>query len=115
MSLKIKLKDGTWEKLFEGDYSFNDLYESNISISSPIQWPEYPSLKMSIHPGWLKLMDQLEVGDIVTTHDNHVGVITKVSEVMSLGMKKFEVLIGNKKEVYFSINLKKIEENNDES
>ena len=113
MSLKIKFKDGVWSKLAEGDYSYDD-FPSTINIGSPITWPEMPSLRMSIHPDWLKIMDELEVGDVVTTHEDQVGVITKVSEITSLGMKKFEVLIGNEREIYFSINLKKIEESNNE-
>ena len=113
MSLKIKLEEGFWSKISEGDYSYRDLQNSSTNIRGPLQWPEYPSLKMSIHPDWLKLMDQLEVGDVVTTHENQVGVITKVSDITSLGMKRFEVLIGNEKETFFSINLKKIEEKDD--
>ena len=113
MSLKIKLQEGIWSKVSEGDYSYRDLQNSSTNIRGPFQWPEYPSLKMSIHPAWLKLMDQLEVGDVVTTHENQVGVITKVSDITSLGMKRFEVLIGNEKETFFSINLKKIEEKDD--
>ena len=65
---------------------------------------------MSIHPDWLKMMDQLQIGDIVTTHTGEIGVVTKIYELTSLGMKKFEVLVGNNKEVFFSINLKKVED-----
>lgn len=113
MSLKIKFKDGVWSKLAEGDYSYEDFSATPINIGSPITWPEMPALRMAIHPDWLKLMDDLEVGDVVTTHENQVGVITKISDISSLGMKKFEVLIGNDREIFFSINLKKIEEKND--
>ena len=106
MSLKIKFKDDFWTKLKEGDYSYDI-----PPISDSVFYPDTPTLKMSIHPGWLKLMDQLEVGDIVTTHTDAIGVVTRVYELTSLGMKKYEVLIGNEKEVFFSINLKKVEEN----
>lgn len=113
MSLKIKFKDGIWSKVADDSYSYAD-FPSTIDVSSPITWPEMPSLKMSIHPDWLKIMDELEVGDVVTTHDNQVGVITKVSDITALGMKKFEVLVGNDRQIYFSINLKKIEDENEQ-
>ena len=67
---------------------------------------------MSIHPDWLALMDQLEVGDVVTTHTSEsLVLITKIYQdrISLLGMKKYEVLIGNEKEIFFSINLKKVE------
>ena len=107
MSLKIKFPDAKlWEKLQDNSYTFpNKLYDN-------LEWPQ-PTLRMSIHPDWLKAMDQLEIGDVVTTHENHVGVITKIYDITSLGMKKYEVLIGNKKEIFFSMSLKKIEEKNE--
>tara|TARA_B100000287_G_C20210139_1_gene613770 strand:- start:39 stop:377 length:339 start_codon:yes stop_codon:yes gene_type:complete len=108
MSLKIKFKDELWTKVLDGDYKYDI---TPITGVEDFDWSTTPSLKMSIHPGWLSLMDQLEVGDIVTTHKQDIGVITKVYEITSLGMKKYEVLIGNEKEVFFSINLKKVEEN----
>jgi uncharacterized protein YkvS len=73
--------------------------------------PRQSILSMSIHPDWIALMDQLEVGDIVTTHTGTIGVITKIHEdrISLLGMRKYEVLIGNEREIFFSINLKKVE------
>lgn len=107
MSLKIKTQDGLWKNAKEGDYKFDI---KPLADGGGFVWPEAPSLKMSIHPDWLKLMDKLQVGDVVTTHENHVGVVTKVFEITSLGMRKYEVLIGNEKEIFFSMSLKKIEE-----
>ena len=101
MSLKLK---PTGEKLWTEPQ--DPLYDLPIETIRGLVWPEPPTLKMSIHPGWLSLMDQLEVGDVV--------VITKVFEITSLGMRKYEVLIGNKKEVFFSMSLKKIEDNKSE-
>jgi hypothetical protein len=107
MSIKLNFPDGKiWTKLQDPTYSFP------MGESSELEWPQ-PTLRMSIHPGWLDLMDRLEVGDVVTTHENHVGVITKVFEITSLGMRKYEVLIGNKKEIFFSMSLKKIENKNE--
>tara|TARA_R100001460_G_scaffold74284_1_gene115344 strand:+ start:288 stop:626 length:339 start_codon:yes stop_codon:yes gene_type:complete len=109
MSLKLKISDiKLWDKLQEGSYTFPS------GLYSDLEWPQ-PTLKMSIHPDWLKMMDDLEVGDVVTTHENYVGVITKIFDVTSLGMKKYQVLIGDKKEIYFSMSLKKIEDNNERS
>ena len=105
MSLKIKPTDGNlWTKLQDSSYKFP------MESINELEWPQPPTLKMSIHPDWLRLMDKLQVGDVVTTHENHVGVVTKVFEITSLGMRKYEVLIGNKKEIFFSMSLKKIEE-----
>ena len=99
MSLKIKFPDGKmWTDIKEGSYSFQN---KDWSI---------PTLRMAIHPEWLEMMDKLQVGDVVTTHENHVGVITKIYEITSLGMRKYEVLIGSKKEIFFSMSLKKIED-----
>lgn len=107
MSLKIKFKDEFWMDLKEGDYKYDI---TPISAGDGYLYPDPPTLKMSIHPGWLAEMDKLEVGDLVTTHLGSIGVVTKVYELTSLGMKKYEVLIGNEKEVFFSINLKKVED-----
>lgn len=108
MSLKIKIPDeNIWSKLQDQDYTFPH------DKMRELEWPQ-PTLRMSIHPEWLKIMDQLDVGDVVTTHESYVGVITKVFDITSLGMRKYEVLIGNKKEIFFSMSLKKIEDNKDE-
>ena len=99
MSLKIKLTESLWSNASDGDYSYVNQLDS-LSNST---------LKMSIHPGWLELMDKLEVGDIVTTHKNEIGVVTRIYDITSLGMKKYEILIGNTREIFFSINLKKVD------
>ena len=103
MSLKIKPSGSLWNNVSDGDYNFDDM------LNRGIQWPSTPTLKMSMHPGWLELMDQLEVGDIVTNHRADIGVITKIYDITALGMKKYEVLIGNEREIFFSINLKKVD------
>tara|TARA_R110000824_G_scaffold219367_1_gene406243 strand:+ start:1359 stop:1667 length:309 start_codon:yes stop_codon:yes gene_type:complete len=100
VSLKIKLTESLWSNASDGDYSYVNQLDS-LSNST---------LKMSIHPGWLELMDKLEVGDIVTTHKNEIGVVTRIYDITSLGMKKYEILIGNTREIFFSINLKKVDE-----
>ncbi len=105
MSLKVKFNDKLWIDVEDGDYKYDI-----TPIGDAYLYPDPPTLKMSIHPGWLKLMDRLEIGDIVTTHTGDIGVVTKVYEITSLGMKKYEVLIGNQKEIFFSINLKKVED-----
>ena len=110
MSLKIKFKDELWRNAKEGDYKYDI---TPISAGDGMLYPDPPTLKMSIHPGWLALMDKLCVGDLVTTHMGALGVVTKVYEITSLGMKKYEVLIGNDKEIFFSINLKKVEKQNE--
>ena len=108
MSLKIKITDeNLWTKLQD------PLYSLPFETIRELEWPEPPTLRMSIHPDWLRLMDKLEVGDVVTTHNDQVGVITRIFEMTSLGMKKYEVLIGNKKEILFSMSLKKIEDKNE--
>ena len=99
MSLKIKLSESLWSNTSDGDYSYVNQLDS-LSNST---------LKMSIHPGWLELMDKLEVGDIVTTHKGEIGVVTRIYDITSLGMKKYEILIGNTREIFFSINLKKLD------
>lgn len=102
MSLKIKPSDSLWDNINEGDYSYDDATNGG-------RWYSNSTLKMSIHPGWLELMDKLEVGDVVTTHKNEIGVVTRIYDITSLGMKKYEILIGNEREIFFSINLKKLD------
>ena len=102
MSLKIKLSDSLWNNINDGDYSYNDVVNNG-------RWHSNSTLKMSIHPGWLELMDKLEVGDVVTTHKGEIGVVTRIYDITSLGMKKYEILIGNEREIFFSINLKKLD------
>ena len=103
MSLKIKLTEPLWNNTNEGDYSYNDVVNNG-------RWHSRMPLSMSIHPGWLELMDKLEVGDIVTTHKGEIGVVTRIYDITALGMKKYEILIGNTREIFFSINLKKVDE-----
>ena len=107
MSLKVKFNDKLWIDAKDGDYKYDI---TPTPTGDAYMYPDPPSLKMSIHPDWLELMDRLEVGDIVTTHFGDIGVVTKVYNITSLGMKKYEVLIGNEKQIFFSINLKKVEE-----
>jgi len=110
MSLKVKFEDQLWTNLSEGEYLYDNTIEDCGPPFSGLKNPEQSALAMSIHPGWLKLMDELEIGDIVTTHTGALGVVTKVYEdrISLLGMIKYEVLIGNEKETFFSINLKKV-------
>ena len=102
MSFKVNTPESLWSNIDEGDYSYNDTIDQGL-------WTKPSTLKMSIHPGWLELMDKLEVGDIVTTHKSDIGVVTKIYDITSLGMKKYEILIGNEREIFFSINLKKMD------
>jgi len=72
-------------------------------------YPEGDNLQMSIHQGWLDQMEDLSLGDLVSTYDDKIGIITKITNETGLGFKVFEVLIEGEKLKYFSINLKKIE------
>tara|TARA_X000001388_G_C2126829_1_gene83502 strand:+ start:118 stop:465 length:348 start_codon:yes stop_codon:yes gene_type:complete len=115
MSLKIKFKDNLWSNLESSEYSYDNLPSPHTYPALNMGYPQQSVLSMSIHPDWIALMDQLEVGDVVTTHTGVIGVITKIYEdrISLLGMRKYEVLIGNEREIFFSINLKKVE-NEDE-
>ena len=112
MSLKVRFKENVWTQLNDNEYAYDNIAGPHIYPPIDIGYPEVqPTLSMSIHPDWLALMDQLEVGDVVTTHTGVIGVITKIYEdrISLLGMRKYEVLVGNEREVFFSINLKKVE------
>ncbi len=111
MSLKIKFKDNLWSNLGDNEYTYDNLPAPHTYPALNLAYPEQSVLSMSIHPDWIALMDQLEVGDVVTTHTGVIGVITRIYEdhITLLGMRKYEVLIGNEREVFFSINLKKVE------
>jgi len=111
MSLKVKFKDNIWSKLGDNEYAYDNIPPFDYSFLDSGYPQKTPVLSMSIHPGWLALMDQLEVGDVVTTHTGVIGVITKIYEdrISLLGMRKYEVLMGNERETFFSINLKKVE------
>jgi len=111
MSLKIRFKDDLWNKLGDNEYTYDNMCAPHTYPALNMGYPQQSVLSMSIHPDWIALMDQLEVGDVVTTHTGVIGVITKIYEdrISLLGMRKYEVLIGNEREVFFSINLKKVE------
>jgi len=111
MSLKIKFKDNLWANLSDNEYSYDNIFVSPTYPPLDVGYPQRSVLSMSIHPDWLALMDQLEIGDVVTTHTGVIGVITRIYEdrISLLGMRKYEVLVGNEREVFFSINLKKVE------
>ena len=106
-SLKVKLKDDVmWTPSVDSpEYSYDDL---GCSLTSNWNYAGI-TLKMSIHPDWLKKMDDLEVGDLVTTHEGDIGVISAIMPTKGLEIKRFEVNIGGKTNIFFSINLKKME------
>lgn len=56
---------------------------------------------MSIHPGWLEQMDDLSVGDAVTTHEGEIGIISQILPTNSLQIKRFEVIVENKVKTFF--------------
>ena len=104
--LKIKFDDVMWTPS-NPDPNWRD--NLNNSLSSEWNYVN-TTLKMSIHPGWLEKMDDLDVGDAVTTHEGEIGIISKILPVTSgLQIKRFEVIVKDKAKTFFSINLKKIE------
>lgn len=104
--LKVKIDDVLWTPS-NNDPNWRQSLEDSVNTG----WSyANPTLKMSIHKEWLRQMEALEVGDVVTTHNGDIGIVSKILEDGSLGIKRFEVIIKDKIEIYFSMNLKKIEE-----
>lgn len=104
--LKIKLDDVMWTPS-TNDANWRDALNNALNTG----WNySNPTLKMAIHKDWLKEMEALEVGDVVTTHNGDIGIVSKILEDSSIGIKRFEVIVKDKSEIYFSMNLKKIEE-----
>ena len=108
--LKVKFDDVMWTPS-NSDPNWRD--NLNNSLSSEWNYVN-TTLKMSIHPSWLERMDDLNVGDAVTTHEGEIGIISKILPVShGLQIKRFEVIIENKAKTFFSINLKRIEAQNE--
>ena len=108
--LKIKFDDVTWAPT-TSDPNWRD--NLNCSLNSGWNYVN-TTLKMSIHPDWLRQMDELDVGDAVTTHEGEIGIISKIIPTSGgLQIKRFEVIVENKLKTFFSINLKKIEVHNE--
>ena len=103
--LKIKFDDVMWTPS-NPDPNWRD--NLNNSLSSEWNYVN-TTLKMSIHPDWLRQMDDLDVGDAVTTHEGEIGIISQILPTNSLQIKRFEVIIEGVVKTFFSINLKKIE------
>ena len=76
------------------------------------QYKREDAIKMSMHPEWKKIMEDLKVGDIVSTYDGKIGIISEVKSLDSFGFKQFSVLVEGSIKYYFSISLKKIGEQN---
>lgn len=110
MSLKIKFDDVMWAPSVDNnEYSYADL---DCSFSSAWGYAN-TTLEMSIHPEWLMEMGNLKIGDLVTTHEGDVGIVSDILPIEGLEMKKFEVNVGGKTDIFFSINLKKLESKNE--
>lgn len=67
-------------------------------------------LGMSLHPEWAALMEDLKVGDPVSTYDNKVGIIIKITDETGFGFKVYDVACDGQVEKYFAMNLRKFEE-----
>tara|TARA_E500000318_G_C3382102_1_gene142628 strand:- start:142 stop:474 length:333 start_codon:yes stop_codon:yes gene_type:complete len=107
--LKLKFDDTVWTPS-TSDPNWRD----NLNNSLNSEWNYVnTTLKMSIHPGWLEQMDDLDIGDAVTTHEGEIGIISKILPVTGLQIKRFEVIVENKAKTFFSMNLKKIGKDND--
>lgn len=108
--LKLKFDDVMWIPT-TSDPNWRD--NLNNSLNSDWNYVN-ATLKMSIHPDWLRQMDDLDIGDAVTTHEGEIGIISKILPVTGgLQIKRFEVIVENKAKTFFSINLKKIEAYNE--
>ena len=108
--LKLKFDDVMWSP------ANNDPnWRENLNRSLNSDWNYVnTTLKMSIHPEWLRQMDDLDIGDAVTTHDGEIGIISKILPVNGLQIKRFEVIVDNTIKTFFSMNLKKIESGDEE-
>lgn len=104
MSLKIKLDDNQMWSPEDSSYCYGSL-----SLSSGIVYDADNTFKIQFHPHWMKLMNNLEVGDAVTDEKNRIGLLTK-ELISTMGMKQFVVSFSGEEEVCFSFLLKKIEE-----
>ena len=93
MSLKVSWESKGWDEEALRDY-----------VIRP------PIIKMGIHPGWTILMDDLEIGDLVTTYEGKIGVVCQILDETELEVRRIKVMIEGKSEVFFSFNLKKVEE-----
>lgn len=76
------------------------------------QYKREDAIKMSMHADWKKIMEDLKVGDIVSTFEGKIGIITEVTPMDSFGFKQFSVLVEGNIKYYFSMSLKKIGEQN---
>ena len=104
MSLKIKTDDDQMWAPEDSLYSYGSL-----SLSSGIVYDADNTFEIQFHPYWMELMNNLEVGDVVTDERNRIGLLTK-ELVTAMGMKQFVVSFSGEEEVCFSFLLKKIEE-----
>jgi len=89
-------------------YGANVITGDGVKITPYTGWEL--GISMTLHPEWIKQMDTLEVGDLVTTNEGKTGIVAKAGEMTELGIKKYEVLIEGKRETLFSLSLKKMEE-----
>ncbi len=97
---------------FKWSKSIDEIVELPINVvtGEGLSMPPPVTIKMAIHPFWLEQMDAIDVGDLVTTNIGEVGIVTKILPMTELKVKRVEVLIGAKREIFFSMSLKKIED-----
>ena len=104
MSLKIKLEDSQMWSPEEADF-----YYGSMTVSSGIVYDTDHTFKVQFHPYWMELMNELEVGDVVTDPKGRVGLLVKEVEA-NIGMRQFVTSFSGQEEIFYSFLLRKVGE-----
>ena len=116
MSKKIKSDDVMWSPHAADPYIYGDLDCALSSGGIPTEIG--PIAEISFHPKWIKQMNKIEVGDIVTDEDGRVGLVMR-EEVGKPGIikissvRKYLISFSGHEEVCYSFTLSKVEDINE--
>ena len=86
MSLKIKGVNGMWTPKDDETYVYGEL---DCALSSGNYELHSPAMEIVFHPKWVKKMNEIGVGDVVTDETGRVGLIMK-EEKNTPGMIKLK-------------------------
>ena len=112
MSLKIKSDDVMWAPKDNESYVYGEL---DCSLATGNYELHSPSMEIVFHPKWVKQMNEIEVGDVVTDETGRVGLVMKEERntpgmIKLKNVRRFVVSFAGEEETCHSFVLHKIKE-----
>ena len=112
MSLKIKGVNGMWTPKDDETYVYGEL---DCALSSGNYELHSPAMEIVFHPKWVKKMNEIGVGDVVTDETGRVGLVMKEERntpgmIKLKNVRRFVVSFSGEEETCHSFVLHRLEE-----